>query len=215
VKISFVRLDKAILFALTFFIPTIANAQSYLGPKCLGPFCVGRSVSAQNLLNQLERPGEKGLFWHWLAVYKSRNGHLCLDLRENSDSPDIISSITLRETSQCSGQLSKDDLSSWKTPEGIGLGSGEEDIVRTYGKPSAPENRSPESYGPCAGTKRIPDRGGFGGSVRAATFGLLHGKVSCIEMSNLPHSGPRCFGPLCRSGQPYGKVSYISFYDRD
>jgi len=204
VKISSVRMDKAILFALTFFIPTIANAQSYLGPKCLGPYCVGRPVSAQNLLNQLERPGEKGLFpfWMYTAVFKSVNGHACLDLRENSDSPDIISSIKLRETSQCPGQLSKDDLSSWKTPEGVGLGSGEEDVVRSYGQPSAPENRSPESYGPCAGTKRISYRGRFGGSVRAATFGLLHGRVSCIEVSNLAYSGPQCFGPLCRGGQP-------------
>jgi hypothetical protein len=198
------HIDKAILFALTFFIATVANAQSYLGPKCLGPYCVGRPVSAQNLLNQLETPGEKGpfSFWHWVAVYKSGNGRVCLDLRENPDSPDIISSITLRETSKCPGHPSKDDLSSWKTPEGIGLGSDEEDVVRTYGKPSVPENRIPESYGPCAGTKRIPYRGRLGGSVRAVIFGLLHGKVSCIEVSNLAYSGPRCFGPLCRGSQP-------------
>jgi hypothetical protein len=163
---------------------------------------VGRPVSAQNLLNQLETPGEKGLFWHWLAVYKFGNGHVCLDLRENSDSPEIVSSIELRETSRCPGQLSKDDLSSWKTPEGIGLGSGEEDVVRTYGKPSAPENRGPESHGPCVGTKRIPYRGRFEGSVRAATFGILHGRVSCVAMSNLAYSGPQCFGPVCRGSQP-------------
>jgi hypothetical protein len=197
-NISSMAVSKAILLAMTFSVPFVANAQTYSGPECLGPYCVGHPVSAKSLLKQIEAPGEKISFWMLLAVYKSRDGRTCLDLRENSESPDDITYILLRDTSRCPGRSTSDDLRAWKTQEGVGLGGFEKDVLGTFGKPTSEENGKSEHHGLCAETRVISYSGKLGGSVRTTKFGIHNGKVSCISMSNLEYSGPQCLGPLCK-----------------
>ena len=194
-------MSGAILLTMVSFAPIGARAQMYSGPKCLGPYCLGQPVSEHSLASQLETPGEKTQFWHFLAVYKSTDGRTCLDLRENPDSADDITYILLSDTSRCPGQNSKDDLRAWKTPEGVGLGSLERDVLGTYGKPTSEQNRKSKYREQCVGTREISYSGKLAGSVRTTKFGIHNGRVSCISLSNIEYSGPRCLGPLCK-GQP-------------
>jgi hypothetical protein len=205
-NISSMTVAEAILLATTFSAPFVANAQTYSGPKCLGPYCVGNPVSAESLLKQIEAPGEKFSFWMFLAVYKSRDGRTCLDLRENPDSTDDITYILLSDSPRCPGQDTKDDLRAWKTPEGIGLGSLERDVLGAYGKPTSEQNGKTDHHGSCAGSSEISYSGKLAGSVRTAKFGINNGKVSCISLSNIEYSGPQCLGPLCK-GRPQPSVS--------
>jgi len=199
-------MSGAILLTMASLVPIGARAQVYSGPKCLGPYCVGQSVSAKSLINQVEAPGEVFSFWMFLAVYKSTDGRTCLDLRENPDSPDYISYILLSDTSRCPGQNSKDDLRAWKTPEGVGLGSLERDVLGTYGKPTSEQNRKSKYHEQCAGTREISYSGKLADSVRTTKFGINHGIVSCISLSNIEYSGPQCLGPLCK-GRPQPSAS--------
>ncbi len=195
------RMNRAGFLAITLLVPNLVAAQAYSGPKCLGPYCVGQPVSAKRLINQVEAPGEEFSFWMLLAVYKSTDGRTCLDLRENPDSPDDITYILLSDTSRCPGQNSKDDLRAWKTPEGVGLGSLERDVLGTYGKPTSEQNGKSKYHEQCAGTREISYSGKLAGSVRTTKFGIHNGRVSCISLSNIEYSGPQCLGPLCK-GQP-------------
>jgi len=78
---------KTILLALTFSaIP--CQRSTIFWTKVPRSLLRCHPVSARTLLNQIAAPGEKFSFWIVLAVYKSRDGRTCLDLWENSDSPD-------------------------------------------------------------------------------------------------------------------------------
>jgi hypothetical protein len=194
---------KAILLALAFSAPSPVSAEAYPGPKCLGPYCVGQPVLEQSLVSQLETPGDKAQFWHFLAVFKSTDGNACLDLRENADRTDEIVGILLRDTTHCPGQTSKANLRDWKTPDGVGLGSSEKDVIGAYGRPTSEKSGNAERDGECAASKIIFYSGKMGGSLRTTTFGFRGGRVSCIGLSNLEYSGPRCLGRFCRNqGKP-------------
>ena len=194
-------ITRTILLAVTLLAPIAACAQEYSGPRCLGPYCLGRTVSAQSLLKQLEVPGKEATFtfWHFLAIFKSSDGRTCLDLRENPDSPSDVSYILLKDTSRCPGQNTKEDLRAWRTPEGVGLGSLEKDILGTYGRPTSEQNRKSENHDLRPGSRQISYRGKLKGSVRTAKFEIHDGRISCISLSNIEYSGPQCLGPLCKS----------------
>jgi hypothetical protein len=52
-RMSYPELRVVIFLAGASFLSGIAVAQSYSGPKCLGPFCVDRKVSANMLVERL------------------------------------------------------------------------------------------------------------------------------------------------------------------
>jgi hypothetical protein len=52
-RMSYPKLRVVIFLAGASFLSGIAVAQSYSGPKCLGPFCVDRKVSANMLVERL------------------------------------------------------------------------------------------------------------------------------------------------------------------
>ena len=89
------------------------------------------------------------------------------------------------------------DLSAWKTPEGVGIGSPEQDVVKAYGKPSSEKTVDAESYRrwirgrlptdrlPKMGQKTLTYRNnGTYLDLRAAEFGIRNGKVSFIWLSH-------------------------------
>lgn len=87
--------------------------------------------------------------------------------------------------------ITKRDLREWKTPEGIGLGSSEEEVLRVYGKPTGTGNPSAESWGMIRGHKKgekVPDMGektlAYSSELEQVVFGIRNGKVSYIFVSN-------------------------------
>jgi len=92
--------------------------------------------------------------------------------------------------------LTTEDLHTWQTTEGIRLGSSEEEVLNAYGKP-------PREWKIDAKVAREKIRG------------LRNG-------DKLPDVGDKLFfyygnefGSTTEFGIREGKVSYISFYDRD
>jgi hypothetical protein len=91
-------------------------------------------------------------------------------------------------------KVTKRDLRGWKTPEGIGLGSTEKDVLKAYGKPSPIEKtfardlwtRSLKGY---RKGEALPDPGQkiieyAGMELHWAQFGIRDGKVSYILISD-------------------------------
>jgi hypothetical protein len=92
--------------------------------------------------------------------------------------------------------VTREDLRVWKTPEGVGLGTPEEDVLKAYGQP--PRQWKTESK-----------------VVRDKIRGFRDG-------DELPNLGDKLlfyygteFSSTSEFGIRAGKVSYISFYDRD
>jgi hypothetical protein len=197
----------AAIVTLLVLVPRSARAQSFSGPHCLGRCCIGQPVLADRFVSEIEEPGNKISFWRFLAVYKSKDGSACLDVREAPNVADNIASITLQATSRCPGEISKKNLADWKTPEGIALRSLEQDVPRPYGKPSEEPERAWGSPSACSKAKPFSYIGILKGSKRAVRFGIRNGRVSCINFSNLEYSGPECLGPICRTkSQPIAQV---------
>jgi hypothetical protein len=91
-------------------------------------------------------------------------------------------------------QETNQDLRAWKTREGIGLGSREEDVARGYGAPSHEWNVDSKTYRivirgfregdkrPAIGSKRLSYSGDTENNY-VAEFGIRQGKVSWIFLS--------------------------------
>jgi hypothetical protein len=196
-KLSCPRLRGVIVFAAASFVPSVATAQTYSGPKCLGPFCVDRKVSNDMLVERL------GPSISNRGAYGSKDKLAFLQII--GASKDEIGTVELSDTSPLKSSenellaTSKEDFRTWKTREGIGLGSSEEDVLKAYGKPSGQYSlRSSQEAGSSqAEIRTISYKGRFGDAVKAAFFDIRGGKVASIELSILEYPGPDCVGPLC------------------
>jgi hypothetical protein len=92
--------------------------------------------------------------------------------------------------------VTSDDLHAWKTPEGIGIGSSEQDVLKTYGKPSDRKiiDRLTyrfliRGYKPSDGDLPLGDEylfynGDTANDLSAAEFGIRKGKVSFVWLSD-------------------------------
>jgi hypothetical protein len=161
----------AAIVTLLVIVPRSARAQSFSGPHCLGPYCIGQPVLADRFVSEIEEPGNKISFWRFLAVYRSKDGSACLDVREAPEAADKIASITLQATSRCPGEISKKNLADWKTPEGIGLRSPEQDVLRAYGKPSEEPERAWGLPSACSKAKPFSYIGILKGSAEGIRLG--------------------------------------------
>jgi hypothetical protein len=117
-----------------------------------------------------------------------------------------VGSIDLRDFAEFGTWTEKDeklttqDIRNWKTSEGIGLGSQEADVVKTYGKPSGVEDLELEDASHKKGKKILLYKGRLNGAVRAARFRIRDGRVSFVELENDAFVGPDCLGPYCTYG---------------
>jgi hypothetical protein len=188
---------KAALMAIALLAPNLATAQTYAGPKCLGPFCVDRKVFANTLIERL------GPSISNRGIYGSKDNLAFLQIV--GASKDEIGAVELGDTSPLKSSekellaTSKEDFRSWKTHEGIGLGSPEEDVLKAYGKPSGQYSLRPsqDAGGSSIETKTISYKGRISSSVKTAHFDIRSGKVASIGLSILDYPGPDCVGPLC------------------
>lgn len=186
----------SILVAMTFLAPLVVSAQEYHGPNCLGAFCVDRDVSAETLAERL------GPLSKDITVYKSPDGRAFLSVIGAWMHP--IAMVSLRDSwpksvDQRGWPTSKENLSKWRTGEGIGLGSSEEDVRRAYGKPSGEVELLSQERGAVIEGKRktMFYKGRLKDKVKAATFRIVNGRVSEIDLENDGFLGPDCLGAAC------------------
>ncbi len=90
-----------ILFAMA-HVPTGAKAQTYSGPKCLGPVCIDRNISFEGLAQQLGGPSSAGVTYG----YRAQDGQAFLII---SDSGGALASIDLRDFANLGTWTEKDE----------------------------------------------------------------------------------------------------------
>jgi hypothetical protein len=193
--------SAAILMTMTFLASTGAEAQVYAGPKCLGPVCMDRNPSFEELAQRLGGPSSAG----GIYGYRTNNAEAFLIITDGGHGD--LGSISLRDFAEYGnwtekdGKLAAQDIRNWKTPEEIGLGSQEADIVKAYGKPSGVEDLELEDSSRERGKRLLIYKGQLEGAVRVARFRLRDGRVSFIEFENDAFVGPDCLGPYCTYGE--------------
>jgi hypothetical protein len=175
--------------------PALVSAQGYSGPKCLGPFCVDRTVSLDSLAEQLGGPSSAGGSYG----YRTADQRAFLVISGSGE----LGFISLRNFPQwgtwhgSDDKLTAENLLQWKTSEGISLSSTEEEVVRVYGKPHGEVSLVLPGEDSQIGKRMITYKWRLKQKVVAARFGIRNGKVSLIELETDAFGGPDCLGPYC------------------
>ena len=187
---------KMLLLALLLSSGSQASDPRYTGPICLGSFRIDRPVSVRSLFKQLGQPATKSPPF----CFQSQDGRSFLYVDLIHVIPGRVAEVLLSDFPNCIGrarQNTEDDLRAWKTGEGIGLGSSEEEVLEAYGRPSAEEvedsrNYARAIYGYHPSAKEPPEIGHkslfYAGILRenewcSAQFGIRDKKVSWISLS--------------------------------
>ena len=124
------------LFAALLLSGSNGGEHPYTGPNCLGPYCVDRVVLLRSLFERLGQPATKSEPF----CYQSQDGRTFLMVVNRADSSRITGEVLLSDFPNCANtpkQVTTDNLQAWRTKEGIGLGSTEEDVLKAYGKPNS------------------------------------------------------------------------------
>jgi hypothetical protein len=186
---------------MAFLAPIDAEAQVYSGPKCLGPVCIDGNVSFEDLAQRLGGRSSAG----GIYGYRAKNGQAFLII--TGDSQGEVGSVDLRDFAGFGTWTEKDeklttqDIRNWRTAEGIGLGSPEEDVAKAYGRPSGVEDLELEDKHHQRGRKLLLFKGQLNGIIRAARFRIRDEKVSRVELENDAFLGLECLGPYCTYGE--------------
>src|SRR5580700_10862979 len=128
---------RAILSITMLLSSDLASAQKYTGPRCLGPYCLNRDAVISQLFKQLGPAPRSSEFAPY--CYESKDRGVFLYLRSAEGVPPTVDAAFLSDFPNCmhiATASTTDNLNRWRTPEGIGLGSSEQDVVHAYGKPS-------------------------------------------------------------------------------
>jgi hypothetical protein len=178
---------------------TESKAEEYPGPRCLGPFCLDRTVTTRSLFARLGPPAPRSSRFDPYC-YGSATGDAFLYLDTPDSQPGEIVTLSLADFPNCAHLRVKgtnDDIRAWKTTEGIGLGSLEAVVVRAYGKRYSKENIVAGDERTLVSTIRgyrhgdkpteigqtvIRYRGAWD-DLRTAEFCIRDGKVSCLYLS--------------------------------
>jgi hypothetical protein len=168
---------------------------AFLGPDCLGPYCTDGDLTLNSLLRHFGLPAQKNRPLP-VECFQSQDGrassHFATDVEMTSGVADFL----LSDFPNClhmRKRTTTKDLRTWKTPEGIGLGSSEEDVLKAYGTPSTEKKLDAQKpvleikgllAGYRAGDKqsRIGDKVIIYGprGLHAVDFGIRDGTVSYI-----------------------------------
>jgi hypothetical protein len=199
-KMFAINLRGVILLAAVAIGPALTNGQTYNGPKCLGPVCFDGVGSFEGLAQELGGASSAG----GVYGYRTKDGQAFLIITDGVEGK--VGSVDLRDFADFGSWTEKDEklttqnIRNWKTSEGIGLGSPEEDVAKAYGKPSGIEDLEAEDIGHKKGKKLLLYKGWLNGKVRAARFRIRNGCVSFTELENNAFVGPDCLGPYCTYG---------------
>jgi len=168
---------------------------AFVGPDCLGPYCTYGDLSLSDMFRYFGLPSPKNTVPP-LECFQSQDSqasmHFATDVEETSGVADVLLSgfpncLHTRKTTTAR------HLEAWKTPEGIGLGSSEEDVIKTYGSASTVKKLNakkpiPEIKGLLAGFRTGDNEPLIAEKVlvygprelHAVDFGIRDGKVSYI-----------------------------------
>jgi hypothetical protein len=172
----------------------------YSGPNCLGPFCINHDVSVRTVFKHLGAPISRASKFSPYC-YKAEDGKAFAYFDTMGPDSGVAGALFLSDFPNCvriAVQITHDDLRRWKTPEGIGLGSSQEDVIKVYGstfsqeKVVAGDSRILKfmirGYRQGDPSRRIGDKtvsyNGAPDDLRTAEFCIRDGKVSCIFMSH-------------------------------
>lgn len=132
---------KLLSTCLLLFVPAIIGQSgktnaggSYAGPHALGPYSVDRDTSMKSLLAVLgSKPSGKETY-----CFADREHGIYLYARPMHDGSARVAEVLLSSFPNCSGlavQPTTIDPATWKLPDGIGIGSTKDEVLRAYGKP--------------------------------------------------------------------------------
>ena len=172
---------------------------AFLGPDCLGPYCTYGELSLNSLLRHFGLPPQRNTPSP-VECFQSQDGraslHFATDVEETSGVADFL----LSDFPNClhmRKRIATNALHDWKTPEGIGLGSSEEDVLKAYGTVSAEKKldaKKPplEIKGLLAGYRAADNQPRTGDKIiiygprelQVADFGIRDGKVSYIWLKD-------------------------------
>lgn len=171
--------------------------QDYAGPKCLGPFCIDHRTPTLKLFEQLGPPARKAAPF----CYESQSGQASLYIQTIDTEQDVAAEVLVSDFANCvhtAKRITTSNLYAWKTPEGIGLGSREVDVVKAYGKPSTEwkidstnlrgmrliiHGFRPNDHAPHVGDKALSYAGDVSKDLSLAQFGIRKGQVCWIRLS--------------------------------
>jgi hypothetical protein len=106
----------------------------YTGPHSLGPYSLERDVSMNSLLTVLgARPSGKDTY-----CFSDKDRGLYLYVQPMEDGSGRVADVLLSSFPNCRHLpilLTTINPTLWKTPEGIGLGSTKEEVLRAYREP--------------------------------------------------------------------------------
>jgi hypothetical protein len=187
-----------LLLAAILFSGQRPPEKPYSGPACLGPFCIDRDLPVCKLFVALGEPiTRKGSHF----CYRSRSGNSYMWFERMAHRPALAGTVVVSDFPNCMDsfiKVSSEDPGAWKTDEGIGVGSREEDVVERYGGPSRQDEIKGTRYrwivkgdfvGEREDSAKRPDRGDKVlvyktlGDLRTAEFGIRNGRVCWIAMS--------------------------------
>ncbi|MGA8493501.1 MAG: hypothetical protein WB711_23975 [Terriglobales bacterium] len=191
-------LPSVVLLAAMLLSAGLASEQKYAGPRCVGLYCLNRDAVVSQLLKRLgPAPPRSSEFAPY--CYESKDHRVFLYLRSAEAVPPTVDAIFLGDFPNCLHMptaLTTDDLNAWRTTEGIGLGSSEQDVLHAYGKPSKEAKPDAKVYRelvkgyqkgdtlPDVGDKELQYGAGPAvGDLSLAKFGIRNGKVSYIWLS--------------------------------
>ena len=185
---------SAILLTIICFAPSIAVAQTYSGPKCLGPFCVDRKLPMAEMYKRV------GVSKHNPDYYIAKNKSQLLVVHSDEH---FVQGVAIRAPSYVNPSDEKyctptdENIDNWRTAEKIGLGSSEEEVRAAYGKPSGGAVMFSDSRSATIETRKLFYKGRVGNVAQAAVFDIRDGKVSAIDLQSETFLGPDCLGPWC------------------
>ena len=172
---------------------------AFVGPDCVGPYCTYGELTPSSLLQGLGLSAQKSRLSP-LVCLQSPEAQAFLHFSTDVEETWGVADFLLSDFPNClhsSTRVAPNLIRAWKTPEGIGLGSSEEDVLKAYGIPSAEkkldaQNPIREIKGIVAGyragdkQRRIGDKVVIYGprELQAADFGIRDGRVSYIWLKD-------------------------------
>lgn len=205
------RLFAALLLVTLLYVPN-AVAQTYSGPRCLGPFCFGRDTSNDAWFKMLGAPSAQEAPYAYL--YEKAFVEVMPDHKLTiTDSPRYAADIKqLASPDETLWARTSTNIYAWKTPERVGLGSSEASVLHAYGRPPGELRLTTRTVGHIVEEGRLIYKGQFRGLIpdkniqynghapallAEAVFGLTNGVVTTIELTETGYAGPECLGYFC------------------
>lgn len=127
---------KTSLLSVLLMLATV-GAQDYSGPKCLGMYCMNRTLSDHTVFNKL---GQHPSSAPNLFCYSAPEKGTFMFFETLDTEPHTVADVLVSSFPNCTHMkvhATSANISNWKTPEGIGLGSIEADVLKAYGKPTS------------------------------------------------------------------------------